>query len=71
VGLNDCLFALERERGTGAGKGTGSKSLFKAYLSHNASPTLANPVPSSTLLDHRLLHNHPSSTSNYYHSIRK
>ncbi|PLW31105.1 hypothetical protein PCANC_21479 [Puccinia coronata f. sp. avenae] len=71
VGLNDCLFALERERGTGAGKGTGSKSLFKAYLSHNASPTLANPAPSSALLDHRLLHNHPSSTSNYYHSIRK
>lgn len=35
VGLNDTLFALERERGTGAGKGTGSKTLFKTYLNPN------------------------------------
>ncbi|MBW0517928.1 hypothetical protein O181_057643 [Austropuccinia psidii MF-1] len=32
VELKDCLFALERERGTGVGKGSGSKTLFKTYL---------------------------------------
>ncbi|KAG0145084.1 hypothetical protein CROQUDRAFT_94308 [Cronartium quercuum f. sp. fusiforme G11] len=32
VGIRDSLFALERERGTGAGRGSGSRVLFKTYV---------------------------------------
>lgn len=52
VGLNDCLFALERERGTGAGRGTGTKTVFKTYLVGNQ-PTYPNQTPSN--------HHHPSA----------
>ncbi|EGG06387.1 uncharacterized protein MELLADRAFT_77818 [Melampsora larici-populina 98AG31] len=41
VGLKDSLFALERERGTGAGRGTGSRVVFKTYLNSSSSSSNA------------------------------
>ncbi|KAA1070746.1 hypothetical protein PGT21_023034 [Puccinia graminis f. sp. tritici] len=61
IGIKDCLFALERERGTGAGKGTGSKTLFKAYLNpnHSVLRPLSNPSNSAVAAEASL--GNPSS----------
>ncbi|KNZ57719.1 uncharacterized protein VP01_208g6 [Puccinia sorghi] len=75
IGLKDCLFALERERGTGAGKGTGSKSLFKAYLNPNPPATNSHSNPSASSADLPYPPPPPSSNTSstqfYHHLLRK